>query len=152
MSRYSRRSAKRAQLGIDLPVPVVPGAHDVGIVGVEEAVIQRAVLDLLQRHPAVAWIERMNVGAGVLVPMFLWERILAGHTPTKEEARFIRFAFEGCSDLVGQLKDGRFLGVECKRWDGKLKYEQAVFLDRVIRNKGVGFVAKSPESVQLYLR
>lgn len=140
MSRYSRRAAKRAQIGLDLPMPEVPGMYDTGIVGVEEAVIQSAVLDFLRVHTLVGWVERFNSAAGHLV------------YEDGTQSQFMRFAFKGCSDILGQLKDGRLLAVECKRWDGKLKYEQAVFLDRVIRNKGVGFVAKSPESVQLYLR
>ena len=28
--------------------------------------------------------------------------------------RFIRFGFVGCPDVIGQLKDGRFIGVEVK--------------------------------------
>ena len=36
---------------------------------------------------------------------------------------FVRFGFKGCPDVLGQLKDGRLLGVEVKTKTGKLRAE-----------------------------
>lgn len=83
-----------------------------------ESDIQRACLELLARHPKVAWAVRMNSGA------------------FKVEDRFVRAAFKGCSDIIGQLKDGRVMAVECKRPGKVPTAEQASFLRLVATNKG----------------
>ena len=56
--------------------------------------------------------------------------------------RFIRFGWTGCPDVLGQLKDGRLLGVEVKAKAGRLRPEQAVFLERIRGAGGVDFVAR----------
>jgi hypothetical protein len=61
-----------------------------------EAAALCEVLKALKAHPAVSWCERMNTGAA------------------KVGNRFIRFGFKGCPDVLGQLRDGRLLGVEVK--------------------------------------
>lgn len=81
------------------------------------------VLKALRAHPTVVWCERMNSGAA------------------KVGNRFIRFGWPGCPDVMGQLRDGRLLGVEVKSPTGKLRPEQAVFLDRIRGAGGVAFVA-----------
>ncbi len=81
------------------------------------------VLKALRAHPAVAWCERQNSGAA------------------KVGGRFIRFGWPGCSDVLGQLRDGRFLACEVKAPTGKLRPEQAVFLERIRGAGGVAFVA-----------
>ena len=73
-----------------------------------EAAALLEVLKALNTHPAVAWCERMNSGAA------------------RMGARFVRFGFKGCPDVLGQLKDGRLLGVEVKAKAGRLRPEQAV--------------------------
>jgi hypothetical protein len=82
------------------------------------------VLKALQAHPAVSWCERMNSGA------------------SRVGGRFIRFGFTGCPDVLGMLRDGRLLGVEVKAPKGKLRPEQAVFLERIRSGGGVSFVAR----------
>jgi len=82
------------------------------------------VLKALRAHPAVVWAERMNSGAA------------------KVGNRFIRFGFTGCPDVLGQLRDGRLLGVEVKSPTGKLRPEQAIFLDRIRGAGGVAFMAR----------
>jgi hypothetical protein len=77
-----------------------------------EAAALAEVLQTLRHHSAVAWAERQNSGA------------------YKDGARFIRYGWPGCSDILGQLKDGRFLAVEVKAPGGKLRPEQALFLER----------------------
>ena len=83
------------------------------------------VLKALRNHPMVAWCERQNSGAA------------------RVGNRFIRFGWPGCSDVIGQLRDGRFLAVECKAPKGRVRPEQQAFIDRVRSGGGVAFVAKN---------
>lgn len=99
-----------------------------------EAAALAEVLQVLKHHPTVAWCERQNTGAA------------------KVEGRFIRFGWPGCSDVIGQLKDGRLLAVEVKAPSGKLRPEQSEFLSLVRRFGGVAFVARNAENVFSELR
>lgn len=83
------------------------------------------VLMALRAHPAVAWVERQNSGA------------------TRMGNRFVKFGWPGCSDVLGQLHDGRFLAVEVKAATGRLSAEQIEFLARVNQSGGLGFVARN---------
>ena len=94
-----------------------------------EAAALVEVLKALNNHPAVAWCERMNSGAA------------------RMGARFVRFGFKGCPDVLGQLRDGRLLGVEVKGPTGKLRPEQSVFLERIRRAGGVAFMARDCRDV-----
>ena len=94
-----------------------------------EAAALVEVLKALNTHPAVAWCERMNSGAARI------------------GARFVRFGFKGCPDVLGQLRDGRLLGVEVKAQAGRLRPEQAVFLERIRGAGGVAFVARDLRDV-----
>ena len=94
-----------------------------------EAAALVEVLMALRAHPAVAWCERMNSGAARI-----------GN-------RFERFGWPGCPDVLGQLKDGRFIGVEVKASKGKLRPEQTIFLERIRRAGGVAFMARNCRDV-----
>lgn len=94
-----------------------------------EAAALVEVLKALNAHSAVAWCERMNSGA------------------VKIGSRFVRFGWKGCPDVLGQLKDGRLLGVEVKSPTGKLRPEQAVFLERIRCAGGVAFMARDCRDV-----
>ena len=98
-----------------------------------EAAALVEVLKALRAHPAVVWCERMNSGAA------------------KVGNRFIRFGWPGCPDVLGQLRDGRLLGVEVKSPTGKLRPEQSVFLDRIRGAGGVAFIARDCRDVFLKL-
>ena len=87
------------------------------------------VLAVLEMHPRVAFVWRQNTGA-----MELGDR-------------YVRFSFKGCSDLLGMLRDGRFLAVECKREGKEPTEDQAGFIVNVNRNGGVAFVARSAADV-----
>ncbi|MDO9011201.1 MAG: VRR-NUC domain-containing protein [Gallionella sp.] len=89
-----------------------------------EAGALREVLKALSAHPAIAWCERMNSGAA------------------KIGNRFVRFGWTGCPDVIGQLRDGRFIGVEVKSSTGKLRPEQVIFLERIRCAGGVAFMAR----------
>ncbi len=90
-----------------------------------EAAALVEVLQALRAHPAVAWCERQNSGAARI-----------GN-------RFIRFGFAGCPDVLGQLRDGRMLGVEVKALKGKLRPEQSIVLERINGAGGVAFMARN---------
>ena len=83
------------------------------------------VLLALRNHPAVSWCERMNTGAARI-----------GN-------RFVKFGFTGCPDVLGQLRDGRLLGVEVKASQGRVSAEQAFMLERINGAGGLGFVARN---------
>ncbi len=99
-----------------------------------EGTIQAAILRYLRLDRRVAWVERFNAGA------HLSEETRPNG---KTRRRMIRFAFPGCSDLLGQLRDGRFLAVEVKTPRGRISPAQRAFLERVNANGGVGLVARS---------
>ena len=94
-----------------------------------EAAALVEVLKAVRAHSLVAWAERQNSGAA------------------RVGNRFIRFGWPGCPDVLGQLKDGRLLGVEVKAKAGRLRPEQAVFLDRIRCAGGVAFVARDCRDV-----
>jgi len=95
--------------------------------------VVNVTLEYLAYHPKVAWAKRMNTGA------------------LKVQARFIRFGFVGCADIIGQLKDGRFLAIECKSSEGRITVAQQQFLELVKRSNGVACVARRLEDVILML-
>ena len=94
-----------------------------------EAAALVEILKALTAHSAVAWCERMNSGA------------------VRIGKRFVRFGWKGCPDVLGQLRDGRLLGVEVKAPKGKLRPEQAIFLERIRRAGGVAFMARDCRDV-----
>lgn len=94
-----------------------------------EADVLKAVLATLEMHPKVAWVARMNSGAFQI------------------EGRFIKAGFKGCSDILGMLKGGRMLAVECKSSKGKESTDQAAFGARVAQDGGMYFVARSVDDV-----
>lgn len=94
-----------------------------------EAAALVEVLKALRAHPGVAWCERMNSEAARI------------------GSRFIRFGRPGCPDVLGQLSDGRLLGVEVKSPTGRLRSEQSVFLQRIRSAGGVAFMARNCRDV-----
>lgn len=104
------------------------------IVDRKEAAALVEVQQALRCHPTVAWVERMNSGAA------------------RMGARFVRFGWPGCPDLLGQLKDGRILGVEVKGPKGRLRPAQVVFLERIRTAGGVAFMARDCRDVRRELQ
>lgn len=94
-----------------------------------EAAALCEVLMALRNHPAVSWAERMNSGAARI-----------GN-------RFVRFGFTGCPDVLGQMRDGRLLGVEVKADKGKLRPEQSIVLERINSAGGLAFLARNCKDV-----
>ena len=95
----------------------------------KEAAALGEVLRARRTHPAVTWCERMNSGAARI------------------GARFVRFGFKGCPDVLGHMRDGRLMGVEVKRPGGRLRPEQSVFLERIRCAGGVAFMARDCRDV-----
>lgn len=114
----SRRPQKRARAS----KPDIP-----------ERDIQKSVLELLERHPKVAWAKRMNSGS-----------VLAHGTR-------IRFGFQGCPDILGQMRDGRILGVEVKRKGEGPNLAQQNQIALMQRANGVAGIVRSIEDLQALL-
>jgi hypothetical protein len=111
-----------------MPEPATPRTNNR-----PEAAALLEVMKALRGHPMVAWVERQNNGA------------------FKDGDRFVRFGWPGCSDLIGQLKDGRFLAVEVKAPGGRLSDAQTIFLNRVTTAGGVAFMARNAADVSIFL-
>ncbi len=99
-----------------------------------EAAALLEVLRALRNHPTVAWAERQNSGAF-----------------RTAEGQFVRFGWPGCSDVIGQLRDGRLLAVEVKGPTGNLRPEQQKFLDLVNDAGGCAFLARNLADVHRHL-
>ena len=102
-----------------------------------ESSLVKACLAYLQLAKVPAW--RNNCGAAAF----------AGPAGRK---RFVRFAVEGCSDIIGILPGGKFLAVEVKKPGGKLTAAQAAFLDNVRAAGGLGIVVRSVDDLAAALR
>lgn len=90
----------------------------------------KEVMQALRTHSKVAWFERFNTGA------------------TKIGDRFIRFGFKGCADILGQMRNGKFLAIEVKKQHGgKLSTEQEFFLAMVRQHGGIAFTARNLHDV-----
>jgi len=98
-----------------------------------ESAVLKAVLVALRIHPMVAWAERMNVMSQTL--------------QYKGVDRYVKAGFKGLSDIIGMLRDGRFLAVEVKRPGGQPTQAQIEFLGLVDRSGGVAFIARSVDDV-----
>lgn len=95
-----------------------------------ETDVQRNVLRRAIRHDAIAWICRNNVGA------------------YKKQGIWVKYGLgKGSSDLIGQLKDGRFLAMEVKTETGTPSKEQILFINRVIMWGGVAGIVRCPDDV-----
>ena len=113
---------------------IAHSGHSKATVSPAERDILKAVLAYLAVHPKVAWAARMNTGA-----------IPVGN-------RLFRAGFVGCSDIIGQMRDGRFLAIEVKREGKRLSDAQYTFLSRVTANDGVALVARSISDCEIGLQ
>ena len=99
-----------------------------------EAGVQRAVLEHLQYHPLVAFAMRINAGA-----------------IKTEKGALVRMAPAGTSDIIGMLRDGRFLAVEIKAGKNKPTQLQQEFMDQVNEDGGLAFCAWAVDDVEKML-
>ena len=96
--------------------------------------VQTAILRYLAVSPRVAWAQRINTGAVKI------------QAPGGKD-RFVRYGFPGCSDIIGQLTDGRFLAVEVKSHSGRATDAQEAFLALVATHGGVAVLARSVDDL-----
>jgi hypothetical protein len=133
-----RAPVARKSRAVQLKMPMKPPAVDLW--GAPEQPVARSndrpeaaalaeVLKALRAHPGVAWCERQNSGA------------------VRVGGRFVRFGWPGCPDVLGQLNDGRLLGVEVKAAKGRTSPEQVACLERINRAGGLAFVARDLRDV-----
>lgn len=120
--------------------PDVPGAERKYGERVLEKDVQKACLQLLQQHPRVAIVDRINSRVVDVVDR-----------KSKTGTRPMRTAPKGHADLKGMLVGGRYFECECKSSNGELTDEQAERLARINRNGGLGFVARSADDVLKYI-
>lgn len=100
----------------------------------KESDIQSAIMDLLLRHPSVAWAHVTTSGK---------IKGRGGHWMT--------VGFPGLSDILGQLRDGRLLAIEVKKPGEKPTNDQLEFIRTVNDNNGVAFWTDSPDDVAEFL-
>lgn len=103
-----------------------------------EAVVLYDVLACLKRLQSlgrVVWYARFNTAAGKL------------QYPGSKVSQYMKFAFVGCPDLLGQLPDGRLLAIEVKRPSGRVTEAQAAFLEKAEHYGALAFVARSVDDV-----
>lgn len=105
----------------DRPAIVAPRARERARAGRGgHAALVAACVELLNVLPEVAWAHKFNTGA----------------LPSPDGQRMIRFAFKGCADILGQMRSGHFLAVECKTAKDEPTEDQLAFLQRVDRAGG----------------
>lgn len=94
---------------------------------IETALVQSILLALGSRDDCRVW--RNNTGK----------------LPDPRTGRWVTFGLRGSADILGLLRGGRFLAVECKTRTGRLSPEQCSFRDMVLRLGGCYVVARSVE-------
>lgn len=66
--------------------------------------------------------------------------------------RWVQYGLcKGSADLVG-IFEGRFLAIEVKKPEGRLRKEQRQFLDIIRKNGGIAGVARYPSDVKKILK
>ena len=98
--------------------------------------VLKAVWKYLAAHHKVAWVTRINSGS------LMADFGTSGVHPMRLNYK------RGISDLIGQMRGGRFLACEVKREGANLMDHQRDFLNEVLRNGGVAFVARSIEDAK----
>lgn len=66
--------------------------------------------------------------------------------------RIVRFGLKGSSDIIGICPDGRFLAIECKRENGRVRPEQKKFIKKIIENKGVAAIVHNTDELMEVLK
>ena len=96
-----------------------------------EASVLKAVLQYLNLHPRVHRVWRQQAGALQLQGSY------------GQRDQYVRLGPTGISDIIGVLKGGTMLCVECKSPTGKLLAHQEAFLADMRAAGAVAFVARS---------
>lgn len=118
-----------------------------GKVATRESDVQSAGLELLKRHPAVAFAYRSNSRAGFMLNPDVYDRLVREGHLKPNEARFMRFGVKGAHDVTGMLRGGRRLEVEFKGDGGKLSDDQRAYGEAVNGGGGLAIVAFSVDEL-----
>lgn len=118
-----------------------------GAIHAPERDILSAVLDLLHKHPAVAFAYRANTRCGYVLGHGVYDRLIATGAIKKGEAQFLRFNFKGAADITGMLRGGKRFECEVKADRGVVSDEQTAFIEAVNGGGGLAFVARSVNDV-----
>lgn len=94
-----------------------------------------ACLKQLQAKGKVVWYARFNTAAGKL------------QYGESKASQFMRFAFKGCPDVIGQLVGGASLLLEVKRPSGLVSADQAAFLEKATAGGACAGVVRSIDDV-----
>lgn len=108
---------------------------------VKESSIQQDIMKMLCLHKDVAWAMVVTTGQFRVKGGYIY----TGHYATEDMIRKT-----GMSDIIGQLKDGRFFSIETKRPGEKPSPEQYEFMGHVLANKGVaGWASNVEEALKI---
>lgn len=106
-----------------------------------ESAIQQDIVFALGTHPKVVWC--MVITTGKVKIKGYW--VTLGHYITEDQKRLT-----GISDIIGQLTDGRFFGIETKKPKEVPTDEQYGFMELVSTNKGVsGWATNVNDAIQI---
>lgn len=119
-----------------------------GQTSIPERDILAAGLELLERHPAVAFAHRANTACGYLLRADVYHRLVAAGALKHGDARFMRFGYRGQPDISGMLRgSGRLLVAEAKADRGVVSDDQAAVIEAVNRGGGLGIVFRSVDEL-----
>lgn len=80
--------------------------------------------------------------------IFCWKNASGGFFDGKRMRRHVNpFAIPGTSDILA-IKDGVFIAIEVKSAKGKPSPHQLDFIEKVNKNGGIAFIARSWEEVK----
>ena len=88
-----------------------------------EKKIQSDIMKMLGKHPKVAWAYVTSTGT------------FKGYSGGKP----IKIGIPGLPDIIGQMRDGRLLGIEVKVPGKKPTEEQYTFIELIDENNGLAF-------------
>lgn len=119
-----------------------------------ESEIRGAILEACLGYPSVAWLVRCEAYSGYVLPQGQLNKLLAAlhakgatwkadavYCLLRRHLAWREFGSAGLADLIGQLRSGPMLAIECKRPGERADAHQQAFLDNVTRAGGCACVA-----------
>lgn len=125
ISTEKAKNAFKGDLSLSLTGQLLPYSSSKIIA---EKDVLSAIMDYLARCSRVAWAKRITTGRFKV--------------SDRAGTRWMQAGFVGCSDILGQLTDGRLLAIEVKKSKGgQLTSDQMAFLETVHAANGVAVIA-----------
>lgn len=109
-------------------------------------------IELMRAHPDVRFAFRMNTGAGYLLYAAKFHELVSRGVLRPSDARFMRFGFPGCPDVIAMLAGGRLCFAEAKADRGVVSDDQQAVLDATNAGGGLGVVFHSVDELERALR